>query len=170
MTDHNPCFTLVMYRSCHSSGPWETANIAITGGCYNSSIFHRIAGKCFILHQPRETFLWRCHTMDLSCLQKWVFHICWVQYLWQLVSTLELPVWSWYWVFFFQNFRTCHILVLGPLKNLDHFQRCSVCNPAKYFSHPSVVIYFFPTPPIKLKLGLQMGASLLIANHLDQLL
>jgi hypothetical protein len=33
-----------------------------------------------------------------------------------------------------------------------------------YSSHPSLVIYFFPTPPIKLKVGLQ------IATHLDQLL
>jgi hypothetical protein len=58
---------------------------------------------------------------------------------------------------FFQNFRTSHILVLGPFKNLDHFQWCSVCNPAKYFSHPSVVIFFFPTPPIKLQLWFANG-------------
>jgi hypothetical protein len=32
----------------------------------------------------------------------------------------------------------------------------------KYFSHPSLVIYFFPTTPMKLKLGLQ------IATHLNQ--
>jgi hypothetical protein len=38
----------------------------------------------------------------------------------------------------------------------------------KHFSHPSLVIYFFPTPPIKLKLGLQIGGRLLIATHLDQ--
>jgi hypothetical protein len=38
----------------------------------------------------------------------------------------------------------------------------------KYFSHPSLVIYFLSTPHIKLKLGLQIGARLLIANHLDQ--
>ncbi len=38
----------------------------------------------------------------------------------------------------------------------------------KNFSHPSLVIYFFPTLPIKLKLGLQIGGRLLIANHLDQ--
>jgi hypothetical protein len=38
----------------------------------------------------------------------------------------------------------------------------------KYFSHPSSS-YFFPTPPIKLKLGLQIGGGLLKANHhLDQ--
>jgi hypothetical protein len=30
---------------------------------------------------------------------------------------------------------------------------CSVCEPA----NPSLVIYFFPTPPMKLKLGLQIG-------------
>jgi hypothetical protein len=35
----------------------------------------------------------------------------------------------------------------------------SVCDPAEYFSHPSLVIYFFPTPPIKLKLGLQTGGE-----------
>ncbi len=40
----------------------------------------------------------------------------------------------------------------------------------KYFSHPSLVIYFFPTPPIKLKLGLQIGGGLLIANYLNHLL
>ncbi len=38
----------------------------------------------------------------------------------------------------------------------------------EYFSHPSLVIYFFPNPPIKLKLGLQIGGRLLIAKHLDQ--
>jgi hypothetical protein len=27
----------------------------------------------------------------------------------------------------------------------------------KYFSHPSLVIYFFATPPMKLKLGQQKG-------------
>jgi hypothetical protein len=37
----------------------------------------------------------------------------------------------------------------------------------EYLSHPSLVIYFFTTPPIKLKLGLQIGGRLLIANHLD---
>jgi len=27
----------------------------------------------------------------------------------------------------------------------------------KYFSHPSLVIWFFPTPPLKLKLGPQIS-------------
>jgi hypothetical protein len=40
-------------------------------------------------------------------------------------------------------------------------QRC------KKFSHPSLIIYFFQTPPIKLKLGLQIGGRL-ITTHLDQ--
>jgi hypothetical protein len=35
----------------------------------------------------------------------------------------------------------------------------------KYFSNPSLVIYFFSTPHIKLKQGLQIGGRLLIANH-----
>jgi hypothetical protein len=38
----------------------------------------------------------------------------------------------------------------------------------EYFSHQSYGINFFPTPPIKLKLGLQIGGRLVIANHLDQ--
>jgi hypothetical protein len=38
----------------------------------------------------------------------------------------------------------------------------------KYFSHPSLGYNFFPTLPIKLKLGLEVGDRQLIANHLDQ--
>jgi hypothetical protein len=38
----------------------------------------------------------------------------------------------------------------------------------KYFSHPSLVICFFANPLMKLKLRLQIGGRLLIANHLDQ--
>ncbi len=41
--------------------------------------------------------------------------------------------------------------------------------PHKNISHIQVlVIYFSPTWPIKLKLGLQIGGRLLIATHLDQ--
>jgi hypothetical protein len=40
-------------------------------------------------------------------------------------------------------------------------------DPAKYFSNPSLVIYLFSTPPIKLKLAQQVGGGLLTANHLD---
>jgi hypothetical protein len=39
-----------------------------------------------------------------------------------------------------------------------------------YFSHQNLVIYLFPSQPIKLKPGLQIGGRLLIAKHLDQLL
>jgi hypothetical protein len=38
----------------------------------------------------------------------------------------------------------------------------------KYFSHPSIVIYWFATPPGKLKLEQPIGGGLLIANYLDQ--
>jgi hypothetical protein len=38
----------------------------------------------------------------------------------------------------------------------------------KYFSHQNLFFNFFPTPPIKLKLGLQIGVMLLIATHMDQ--
>jgi hypothetical protein len=50
----------------------------------------------------------------------------------------------------------------------SHLQWYSVCDLQKYFSHPSSVIYFLPTPPTKLKLGLQIGVRVLIVFHLDQ--
>jgi len=52
--------------------------------------------------------------------------------------------------------------------DFKHLQRCKVCDRAKYFSHPSLVMYSFATPPIKLKLGQQTGGGLLITNHLHQ--
>jgi hypothetical protein len=39
---------------------------------------------------------------------------------------------------------------------------------AKIFLTSKFIYLFFPTPPIKPKLGLQIGGRLLIANHLDQ--
>jgi hypothetical protein len=40
-----------------------------------------------------------------------------------------------------------------------------VCDLANYFSHPSLVIYWFPTPPKQLKLVLlQTGERLLCTN------
>jgi len=39
----------------------------------------------------------------------------------------------------------------------------------KYFSHPSLVIYWLATPPGKLKMGQPIGVGrLLIASHLDE--
>jgi hypothetical protein len=41
--------------------------------------------------------------------------------------------------------------------------------PSKHVSHIKVLVTnFLPTPPIRLKPGLQVGGRLLIANHLDQ--
>jgi hypothetical protein len=41
--------------------------------------------------------------------------------------------------------------------------------PCKNISHIQVLVTnFFPTPPIKLKLGLQVGGRLLIATQMDQ--
>jgi hypothetical protein len=51
---------------------------------------------------------------------------------------------------------------------LEHLQHCSVCDPAKTFHIQVLVIYFFATAPIELKLGLQVCGRLLIATHLDQ--
>jgi hypothetical protein len=50
----------------------------------------------------------------------------------------------------------------------SHLQWYSVCDQQKYFSHPSSVICFLPTPATKLKLGLQIGARVLTVIHLDQ--
>ncbi len=54
-------------------------------------------------------------------------------------------------------------------RRLEQLHRCSVCDPAKIFlvSKMRLVIYFFLTPPIKLKLGLQTSGRLLIANNLE---
>jgi hypothetical protein len=38
----------------------------------------------------------------------------------------------------------------------------------KYFSHPSLIIYFSPNLSIKLKLKLQIGGRLLMTTHLAQ--
>ncbi len=54
------------------------------------------------------------------------------------------------------------------MEDLEHLQRCLVCDRAKYFSHPSIVLYSLAIPPLKLKLGQQIGEGLLIANHLDE--
>jgi len=39
---------------------------------------------------------------------------------------------------------------------------------SKYFLHSSLTIYPFPTPPIKLKLGLQRHERLLMTTKLEQ--
>jgi hypothetical protein len=50
---------------------------------------------------------------------------------------------------------------------LVHLHQGSVCDPAKLF-FTFLITKFFRTPPIKLKLGLQVGSRLLRATHLDQ--
>jgi hypothetical protein len=50
----------------------------------------------------------------------------------------------------------------------EHFQQCSVCDPAKIFLTSKFSNLLFPTPAIKLKLGLQIGGKIRIATHLDQ--
>jgi hypothetical protein len=54
---------------------------------------------------------------------------------------------------------------LGLYKSIYSGAQCVTLR--KYFSHPSLVMYSFVTPPIKLKLGQQIGGGLLIVNHLD---
>jgi hypothetical protein len=68
---------------------------------------------------------------------------------------------------FIEKVRTAHHWFL-PVFALKHLQQCSVYDLRKYFSHLSLVMYSFVTPPIKLKLGQQISAGLLISNHVDQ--
>jgi hypothetical protein len=51
---------------------------------------------------------------------------------------------------------------------LEHLQQCSVRDSEKIFLHQSIVIYFFPTPLINLKLALQIGGRVLIPTQMDQ--
>jgi hypothetical protein len=45
-------------------------------------------------------------------------------------------------------------LLMRTAKFLEHLEQCSICvDLQKYFSHLSLVIYLFPTPPINLKLN-----------------
>jgi hypothetical protein len=44
----------------------------------------------------------------------------------------------------------------------------TISRPSKNISHPNLVIYLFPTPPIKQKLGLQIDVRRKIATYLDQ--
>jgi hypothetical protein len=48
------------------------------------------------------------------------------------------------------------------------FHQCSICDPTNFFSQFEVLITnIFLTPPVKLKLRLQVGKKLLITTHLD---
>jgi len=48
---------------------------------------------------------------------------------------------------------------------LERLQPCLVCDPAKIFLGIQVlIVYGFPTQPIKLKLGLQIDGTLLIVT------
>lgn len=58
------------------------------------------------------------------------------------------------------------VLEMGNL--LEHLQQCSVRDSAKIFLHQSLVIYFFPTPLINLKLALHIGGRVLIPTQMDQ--
>jgi hypothetical protein len=44
----------------------------------------------------------------------------------------------------------------------------TISRPSKNISHADLVIYLFSTPPIKLKLGLQIDGRRKIATYLDQ--
>jgi hypothetical protein len=50
----------------------------------------------------------------------------------------------------------------------EHFWQCSVCDPAKIFLTSKFSNLLFPTPAVKLKLGLEIDGKIRIATHLDQ--
>jgi hypothetical protein len=58
------------------------------------------------------------------------------------------------------------VLEMGIL--LEHLQQCSVRNGDKIFLHQSLVMYFFPTPLVNLKLALQIGGRVLIPTQMDE--
>jgi hypothetical protein len=64
-----------------------------------------------------------------------------------------------------QNSHCCSI---QTVVDFEHSSSSQYVTRQKYFSHPSVVIYSFPTPHIKLELQLQIGGRLVIATHLEQ--
>ncbi len=81
---------------------------------------------------------------------------------------------NWHTLTFLYPILQCRATYWAPLEML--LEHLGISSSAQYgilqkcFSHPSLVILFFSTPPIKLKLGQQIGGELPIANHLDQLL
>jgi hypothetical protein len=77
-------------------------------------------------------------------------------------SWKELVTKTWMWELCLQG----HILSWALVEMLS--SGAHYATQPKYFSHPSLLMYSFATPPIKLKLGQQIGGRLLIANHMDQ--
>ncbi len=55
-----------------------------------------------------------------------------------------------------------------PAFAFEHLQHYSGNDLTDFFPHPSLVLYSFATPPIKLKPGQQIGARPQIANHVDR--
>jgi hypothetical protein len=66
------------------------------------------------------------------------------------------------------NLHCIHIHTIRASLARELLSMCETLQ--KYFSHPSLVTYFFATPPIKLELVQQINrwGGLLIANHLDE--
>jgi hypothetical protein len=55
-----------------------------------------------------------------------------------------------------------------PAFTFEHLQHYFVDDLTNFFPNPSLVLYSFATPPIKLKLGQQIGVRPLITNHVDR--
>jgi hypothetical protein len=62
-----------------------------------------------------------------------------------------------------------HAVLVGASKSIS--TNVQYVTLETYFSHPSfsyILGNYFPTPPTKLKLGLQVGGRLLVATHSEQ--
>jgi hypothetical protein len=70
---------------------------------------------------------------------------------------------QYFWLNFSNSFSPLH-LEGGPVRATPGV----LSSPTKDISHPSLVIYFLPTSPIKPKRRLQIGGRLLILTHMDQ--
>jgi hypothetical protein len=60
------------------------------------------------------------------------------------------------------------LMILSLMETLDHSSCAHYVTLQRYFSRPSLVNYFFPTPTTKLELGLQIRWRLLRTNHMEQ--
>jgi hypothetical protein len=135
---------------------------------------------------PRRLRLWNplCIQPGFDWLQRLTLHKGWYKLLvssWNKIPVMFLLTdtkkkkvcycWPQIWVLWWSLFTSS----LGQLHH--HYfhvdpNTYSICNCAQYvtlqksFSH--LTFSFFPTPPIQLKLGLQIGGRLLVATYQDQ--
>jgi hypothetical protein len=93
--------------------------------------------------------------------------------MWNCDSVIQTTPWSFHWFMRLGlnfSFSFCCLLMCCQIWNLYNLRASSAVLSmwlCKSISHIQVlVIYFFPTPPIKLKLGLQIATHMYQSNYL----